>query len=293
MTAPIEPPPSSNESIVSVRPDGTIDKNRLQAEVERAINTGKAPAVARFLLNLIGGAIPFVGGALSGAANTWAEAEQARVNQLIAAWMRLQEDELKEIGATLIQVVSRLDHSDPHVTERLESREYLSIVKKALRDWSAAESEEKRRAIGNLLANAAASRLCSDDVVKLFIEWIAHYSEAHFQVIRAIYRRPGSTRREIWQQIHGANVREDSADADLFKLLIRDLSTGSIIRQHREKDYHGNFIQKSRKARSAGSGTMASAFDDEQEYELTELGKQFVHYTMNEVVPKLAASSPP
>ena len=48
--------------------------------------------------------------------------------------------------------------------------------------------------------------------MKLFIEWIAHYSEAHFQVIRAIYRKPGSTRREIWQQIHGANVRAFEAD---------------------------------------------------------------------------------
>jgi hypothetical protein len=35
---------------------------------------------------------------------------------------------------------------------------------------------------------------------------------------------------------------------------------------------------------------MASAFDDEKEYELTELGKQFVHYTMTEFVPKIAAS---
>ena len=33
---------------------------------------------------------------------------------------------------------------------------------------------------------------------------------------------------------------------------------------------------------------MTSAFDDEKEYELTELGKWFVHYTMNEVVPKIS-----
>ena len=28
-------------------------------------------------------------------------------------------------------------------------------------------------------------------------------------------------------------------------------------------------------------------FDDDKEYELTKLGQQFVHYTMNEVVPKI------
>ena len=37
---------------------------------------------------------------------------------------------------------------------------------------------------------------------------------------------------------------------------------------------------------------MTSAFDDEKSYELTELGKQFVHYTMNEIVPRLSESSP-
>ena len=34
---------------------------------------------------------------------------------------------------------------------------------------------------------------------------------------------------------------------------------------------------------------MKSAFDDEEEYELTELGKQFVRYTMDEVMPRIAA----
>ena len=32
---------------------------------------------------------------------------------------------------------------------------------------------------------------------------------------------------------------------------------------------------------------MESAFEDSKPYVLTELGKQFVHYTMNEVVTRL------
>jgi predicted transcriptional regulator len=32
---------------------------------------------------------------------------------------------------------------------------------------------------------------------------------------------------------------------------------------------------------------MKSAFDNEEQYELTELGKQFVHYTMTDVAPQL------
>jgi hypothetical protein len=32
---------------------------------------------------------------------------------------------------------------------------------------------------------------------------------------------------------------------------------------------------------------MKSAFDDEEQYELTALGEQFVHYAMTDVPPKL------
>jgi len=37
---------------------------------------------------------------------------------------------------------------------------------------------------------------------------------------------------------------------------------------------------------------MESAFEDTKPYVLTELGKQFVHYTMSEVVGRLEAGSP-
>jgi hypothetical protein len=146
--------------------------------------------------------------------------------------------------------------------------------------------------IRNLLSNAAASKICSDDVIKMFITWIDMYSETHFKVIKAVFKNPGITRQEVWDSIHGEAVRENSAEADLFKLLILDLSTGHVIRQHRQVDYYGNFIKSPPKKRSGtASQIMASAFDDEKEYELTELGKQFVFYTMNELVPRLTATN--
>ena len=94
--------------------------------------------------------------------------------------------------------------------------------------------------------------------------------------------------------MNGALVREDSAEADLYKLLIRDLSTGEIVRQHREKDYYGNYIKQAPKPRSQSpSQTLTSAFDNEKQYELTELGTQFVRYTMEGVMPSLGASRQP
>jgi hypothetical protein len=91
----------------------------------------------------------------------------------------------------------------------------------------------------------------------------------------------------MWQELNGVEVREDSLEADLFKLLVRDLSTGSVIRQHRQTDYAGNFIKRPQRRSTMPSRTFKSAFDDQESYELTELGKQFVHYTMNEVVPQI------
>ena len=124
-----------------------------------------------------------------------------------------------------------------------------------------------------------------------FIEWIDSYNELHFKIVRELYRAPQSTRADIWDAIHAAQVREDSAEADLFKLLIRDLSTGQVIRQARDTDAAGNFFKK-RPAKGHSSRTMKSAFDDKEEYVLTDLGKNFVHYALNEVVPKLDAPAP-
>ena len=264
---------------------------KLDEQMTQALTRGCGPKIARLALALLSG-IPAVGGVFSGAAGAWSEAEQEFFNNIAASWMRMQQDEIREIAATVAEVLSRLNLFDEEVRKRLESPEYLRLLKKCFRDWSAAESEEKRIFVRNLLTNAAVNKICTDDVVRLFIQWIDDYSEMHFKVIRWIYHRRGCTRMDIWKGVHGAVVREDSAEADMFKLLIRDLSTGSVIRQHREKDYYGNFIKKTRTSRHVGSSpTMKSAFDDEEEYELTELGTQFVRYTMDEVMPRIAAAA--
>jgi len=257
----------------------------INSELQKVSQSGNLPAVVRFILASLGG-IPVVGGVFGAGAGAWSEAEQKHFNNLLAAWVKLQTDEIKEIGTTLAEVMIRVDKNDEEVRKRIESPEYLRLVKKAFRDWGAAESEEKRKLIRNLLANAAARRqICNDDIISLFIEWIDQYSEGHFQIIRLIHQDPSLTRYEIWQEIHGGQVREDSAEADLFKKLIHDLSLGHVIRQYRQTDSSGNFILKRKRARKTMYAK--SAFDDKEEYVLTALGEWFVHYTMNEIVPKV------
>lgn len=245
-------------------------------------------------INAVSGAIPLAGGFFSAAAGVWSETEQERAMEVMRAWLQMMEDELREKQRTMLDVVARLDMHDEEIAARVRSDEYQSLLKKAFRNWAGTESRKKQEYIRNILTNAAASRIVSDEVVFLFMDWLQDYSEFHFSVIAELYQREGSTRRQIWENLGREPVREDSADADLFKLLIRDLSTGGIIRQHRETDYHGNFVSRTpqrsgpRQQRAPGGVKVAkSAFDDGEQYELTALGKQFVHYAMSELTLKL------
>jgi hypothetical protein len=257
------------------------------AELPKGIRGGRA---IRALINAVGGAIPFAGGLASAGAGAWSEQEQEKVNRVLEHWIKMLQAELAEKAQTILEIMARLDMNDQKTAERVASPEYQSLLRKAFREWAGAESEEKRKLIRNILAHAADASITSDDVVRLFIQWISIYSELHFSVIASIYNDAGVTRARIWEKVAKEEVREDSPEADLFKLLIRDLSTGSIIRQHREKDYAGNFLRKQAQRRRKGvaaSTTMKSAFDDTEGYELTELGQQFVHYAMTDLPARI------
>jgi hypothetical protein len=205
--------------------------------------------------------------------------------------MEMLNAEMREKEKTILEITARIDMQDEKISERIKSHAYQALLRKAFRDWAGTESEDKRTFVRNILANAASSNIASDDVIKLFLEWIKDYSELHFHAIGAIYNSAGITRGGVWRKLGRQPVREDSSDADLFRLIFRDLSTGGIARQHRETDYQGNFIAKpTRKGPPPPKGAtkiMKSAFDEDEQYELTALGDQFVHYAMTDLPPKI------
>jgi hypothetical protein len=248
----------------------------------------------RGAMNAAGGVIPFAGGFISAAAGVWSESEQEAAMDALRAWIRMLEDELAEKQRTIIDIMSRLDMQNEEIAKRVRSDEYQSLLRKAFRNWAGTESKKKQEYVRNILTNSAATSLASDDVISLFLKWLQDYSEFHFSVIGSLYSHPGSTRAQIWENLGRERVREDSADADLFKLLIRDLSTGGIIRQHRPTDGYGNFLKKPSSAvrgrPQSRTDKVKSAFDGEEQYELTALGDQFVHYAMNELTVKIAYS---
>lgn len=275
----------------TVLPSELDDLEARRTALAEKLEGRKSGKYARIMLAALSG-IPWVGSLLGAAGTISSELENEQLSELQKLWLKEHEAKLKRLGLTLGSIVNRLESFGEELQERIQSEEYLALVRRAFRSWDQADTEEKREFIRRLLENAGGTKLCPDDLVRLFISWIDTYHESHFRVIRVLHQKPGATRAEIWQEIHGTRVREVSAEADLFKLLIRDLSTGSVIRQHRDTTPHGEYMRKGRAATSGRSSqTMKSAFDDVEPYELTELGKQFVHYTMNELVTQLGTGA--
>ena len=244
----------------------------------------------KFLVAAIG-SIPWIGGFISAAASIREAEADVRRDDLQTLWLDEHRKKIGVLAETLNEIEDRFEKLGSGIEERIESQEFLGLVRQAFRTWDDADTAEKQRYAANVITNAAGTRLCSDDVVRLFIDWLELYHEVHFAVIRTIYQNPGATRFEIWTTLYGSDLpREDSAEADLFKLMIRDLSTGGVIRQVRDTDASGRFVRRQPpRRRGPAPATLESAFEDTKQYVLTELGKQFVHYTMEEIVTRLTA----
>jgi hypothetical protein len=255
------------------------------------LGSGRKRKYVRFLIAALSG-IPWIGGVITASTGLSAEFKQGQVNDLHRLWLAEHQQKARELIEALGDIFTRLENFSHEIDERIESPEYLNIVKRCFRSWDEADTQEKKQMLKKLITNAGAIKLCSDDLVRLFIAWIDQYHETHFLVIKEIYRNPGITRAGIWDHIHGVRPREDSAEADLFRYLIRDLSTGGVIRQERETDGMGNFYKRETGGRrGALSRLMETSFEETKPYMLTALGKQFVHYVMEDVVPQIGGHS--
>ncbi len=210
--------------------------------------------------------LPWVGSVISAAAALSSENDQQDMNKFIYLWVKEHEEKLKQLSVDLNQIFGRFKEFGDRINKRIESEEYIALVKATFSKWDQAETLEKRNMLRKLITNAGGISIVQDDWVRFFLDWIEKYHEFHFQVISKIYNHPRITRGEIWQNLRGEIPEERSAEADLFRLLIRDLSTGGVIRQE-----------------STSKGKGKSAFDRTDPYILTELGSQFVHYVMDDL----------
>lgn len=265
----------------------------IRAELEAASPSRRKRILEAITLAALG-SIPWLGGVLTAAATFKFDESGVLQDDLRTRWLEEHQSKLLRLREALDQIFSRLNSLGKEIEERIESPGYLALVRRSFRQWDQADTDEKRRLIVALLTNAAGLRVCSDDIVRLFLDWIERYHESHFAVIREVYRNPGPTRYEIWLALYGEPLpRDDSAEADLFRMLISDLTIGRVVRQPRDVDQDGRFRRKvPQRRRSAVPVNLESAFEDTKQYVLTGLGSQFVHYTMTELVTRLESVNP-
>lgn len=257
------------------------------------LSKGKGKKYVRFVMAALG-SVPWVGSYLSilgAVAGFSGEADQDKVNNLLKLWVEEHQPKLEELKQTLGDIVERLDGLGEEVQQRIESPEYLALVRRSFRSWDEADTAEKREYIKRLIINAGATKLCPDDLIRIFIGWIDNYHESHFAVIKQVYQNSsGITKAAIWDNLNdGVRAREDSAEAGLFRYLMRELSMGGVIEIAKQRNEFGLAYKatSARAPKGMGSKVVESTYEDTKPQVLTELGKQFVHYVLNDVVKRV------
>lgn len=273
--------------------ESTLVPDPIETALIEELSKGKGRKYKRFVMAALG-SIPWIGSYLSilgAVAGLSAEFDQEKLNDLLKLWIEEHQPKLEELKQTISDISTRLDGLGEEIQKRIESPEYLSLVRNAFRAWDEAETAEKREYIKRLISNAGATTICPDDLVRLFISWINSYHESHFAVIKEIYKNPGITRGQIWDNLHPNTERppDNSSQAGLFGYLIRELSIGGVIHQEKDENDRGQYMRKTLAYHNKGitSQTMESPFEDTKPYVLTELGKEFIQYVLNDVVQRL------
>jgi hypothetical protein len=89
--------------------------------------------------------IPWIGGFIAASASLSAEREQQSINDLQRLWLQEHREKANLLNETLADIFIRLENFGDDVQERIESPEYLALVRTAFRGWDSADTEDKRQ----------------------------------------------------------------------------------------------------------------------------------------------------
>ncbi|KKQ88143.1 MAG: hypothetical protein UT12_C0027G0008 [Candidatus Curtissbacteria bacterium GW2011_GWC2_38_9] len=81
------------------------------------------------------GILPWVGSLLGAAATLSSENDQEDTTKLLFLWIKEHEIKLKELGITLNSIFDRFESFGERINQRIESEEYLSLVRKTFKKW--------------------------------------------------------------------------------------------------------------------------------------------------------------
>src|SRR5262245_4488737 len=127
-------------------------EGRVRRELERPLGAERQRRYRRFLLAALG-SVPWVGGLIAASATLDGEREQQKINDLEQEWLDEHSEKLKELGVALLEILQRLETLGDDIQARIQTDEYLGLVRQAFRVWDQADTREKRKLIQNLLTN--------------------------------------------------------------------------------------------------------------------------------------------
>ena len=67
------------------------------------------------------------------------------INDLQQVWLQGRKGKIAELRDALADIFNRLDNFGEQIQERIESLEYLALVRKTFRSWDEADRQEKSR----------------------------------------------------------------------------------------------------------------------------------------------------
>lgn len=101
----------------------------LLAEIEKAEPSRRSRILEKFFLAALS-SIPWVGGVLSAAEAYRTEEGTSRLNHLQTEWLKEHQRKIILLGQTLQDIGSRLSSLGDEIEERIQSEEYLALVRK-------------------------------------------------------------------------------------------------------------------------------------------------------------------
>ncbi len=113
-------------------PDENAVVERLRSELVKLEPARRKRFIEKFMLAVLG-SIPWIGGFLSAAASYKAEEGPLRQDALQTQWLEEHYSKIVSLKETLHEIERRFEILGAAIDERIQSEEYLGLVRKAFR----------------------------------------------------------------------------------------------------------------------------------------------------------------
>src|SRR5262245_16598538 len=122
--------------------------------LSKAKTSDRRRLAEKFILAALG-SIPWVGGFMSAAADYKFDGPDRRADDRRTQWLEQHAKKIDQLRQAIDDILKRFEAIGPQVDERIQTDEYLALVRRAFRAWDKADTEQKRQYVGNVVANAA------------------------------------------------------------------------------------------------------------------------------------------